>query len=117
MGKSYGLEKHGEEVVCRYLKKQKYSILETNFNCKMGEIDIIAKNKNEIIFIEVKTRKSYKYGLPAEAVTKQKIKHIYKTAEYYVYTRNLKNIDMRIDVIEVYVSNGKYYINHLKNVI
>lgn len=117
MGKSYGLGKLGEEVVCEYLKKQHYKILETNFNCKIGEIDIIAKHKNELVLVEVKTRTSKKYGLPSEAVTKKKLKHIYKTAEYYIYTRKIKNIDIRIDVIEVYFVEGKWYINHLKKVI
>jgi len=117
MGKSYGLGKEGEEIACRYLKNQQYKILETNFNSRIGEIDIIAKHKNEIVLIEVKTRTSKEYGLPAEAVTKRKIKHIYKTAEYYIYTRKIQNIDIRIDVIEVYFVEGKWYINHLKKVI
>lgn len=117
MGKSYRLGKQGEEIVCKYLEKQKYKILEKNFNCKIGEIDIIAKHKNEIVLIEVKTRTNREYGLPSEAVTKQKIKHIYKTAEYYIYTRKVQNEDIRIDVIEVYVIEEKWYINHLKKVI
>ena len=117
MSKSYGLGKEGEEIVCKYLKKERYKILEMNFNCKIGEIDIIAKQKNEIVIIEVKTRTNKEYGLPAEAVTKKKLKHIYKTAEYYIYSRKIKNIDIRIDVIEVYFIEGKWYINHLKKVI
>lgn len=117
MGKSYGLGKEGEEIVCKYLRSRKYKILETNFNCKIGEIDIIAKQKNEIVIIEVKTRTSKKYGLPAEAVTKRKLDHIFKTAEYYIYTRKIRDIDIRIDVIEVYLVNGKWYLNHLKKVI
>lgn len=117
MGKSYGLGKNGEEIVCKYLEKEKYKILEKNFNCRIGEIDIIAKQKNEIVLIEVKTRTNDKYGLPAEAVTKKKLKHIYKTTEYYLYIRKIKNIDIRIDVIEVYFIDGRWYINHLKKVI
>ena len=117
MGKSYGLGKEGEEIVCKYLKSKQYKILEMNFNCKIGEIDIIAIDKDCLCFIEVKTRTNDRYGLPAEAVTNRKLKHIYKTAEYYIYTRKIKNIDIRIDVIEVYFIKGKWYINHLKKVI
>lgn len=107
----------GEDEAEKYLKQKGYKILERNFSCKRGEIDIIALDKDEIVFVEIKARKSLKYGLPSEAVTKYKLKHIYKTAEYYLYTRNLLNENTRIDVIEVYIQNKKIIINHLKQVV
>lgn len=109
--------KFGEDEAATFLKEKGYKILERNFSCKRGEIDIIALDKNEIVFIEIKARVSLKYGLPSEAVTKYKIKHIYKTAEYYLYTRNLEKENCRIDVIEVYIKNKEVIINHLKQVI
>ena len=63
----------GEDIATEYLEKQGYIILERNFYCKQGEIDIIAKDKNEVVFVEVKSRSDVGYGLPSEAVTKQKI--------------------------------------------
>lgn len=117
MSRSYGLGKQGEKIVCKYLEKNKYIILDTNFNTRTGEIDIIAKDQNEIVFIEVKTRTNSKYGIPAEAVTQEKLKRIYKTAQYYIHKRNLYNISARIDVIEVLAKENKYYIKHLKNVV
>ena len=72
--------KFGEDEAATFLKKKGYKILERNFSCKRGEIDIIALDKNEIVFIEIKARISLKYGLPSEAVTRHKLKHIYKTA-------------------------------------
>lgn len=107
----------GEDEAEKYLKQKGYKILERNFSCKRGEIDIIALDKNEIVFIEIKARISLKYGLPSEAVTKYKLKHIYKTAEYYLYSRNLQNENTRIDVIEVYIQNRQVIINHLKQVV
>ncbi|MBO5413709.1 MAG: YraN family protein [Clostridia bacterium] len=107
----------GEDEAVKYLKQKGYKILERNFSCKRGEIDIIALDKDEIVFIEIKARISLKYGLPSEAVTKNKLKHIYKTAEYYLYTRNLLNENTRIDVIEVYIKNKQVIINHLKQVV
>lgn len=70
--------KWGENIVCQYLKSNNYHIIERNFLCRQGEIDIIAKDKakKELVFIEVKTRSSLKYGNPAEAVTKQKQRHM-----------------------------------------
>lgn len=109
--------KFGEDEAVKYLEQKGYKILDRNFSCKRGEIDIIALDKNEIVFIEIKARISLKYGLPSEAVTKNKLKHIYKTAEYYLYTRNLLNENTRIDVIEVYIKNNQVIINHLKQVV
>ena len=70
--------KYGEDMACDYLKHNEYYILERNFNCKQGEIDIVAyDNKiNEIVFIEVKTITNFNYGFPSEAVNKLKQKHI-----------------------------------------
>ena len=109
--------KFGEDEAVKYLEQKGYKISDRNFSCKRGEIDIIALDKNEIVFIEIKARISLKYGLPSEAVTKNKLKHIYKTAEYYLYTRNLLNENIRIDVIEVYIKNNQVIINHLKQVV
>lgn len=109
--------KFGEDEAIKYLEQKGYKISDRNFSCKRGEIDIIALDKNEIVFIEIKARISLKYGLPSEAVTKNKLKHIYKTAEYYLYTRNLLNENTRIDVIEVYIKNNQVIINHLKQVV
>lgn len=107
----------GEQIASEYLKKQNYKILERNFFCKQGEIDIIAKDKQEIVFIEVKTRTNTKFGYPSEAVDNKKLKHMYKTAQYFLYkTKSLNNL-IRFDVIEVLIQNGKISINQIKQVI
>ena len=85
-----------------------------NFNCIQGEIDIIAKDNNEIVFIEVKTRTSKKYGEAKEAVNKNKQKHILNAAKYYLYKNCLENAFVRIDVIEVYLEGNAKVIHHLK---
>jgi len=107
----------GEDIATIYLQQSGYTIIERNFECKIGEIDIIAKDKNEIVFIEVKTRASALYGLPKEAVDQTKKKHIYRSAEFYVYIKHLENKPIRIDVIEVYKKQGKFRVNHIKNAI
>ena len=83
-----------------------------------GEIDIIAydvKNK-ELVFFEVKTRTNFNYGFPVEAVNIQKQKHIINCVKYYIYSRNIQNTFIRIDVIEIVVNKGKYKLNHLQKV-
>ena len=107
----------GEEIACKYLQNKGYAIIKRNFYCKQGEIDIIAKYKNEMVFIEVKTRTSNSYGRPAEAVTSIKQLHMYKAARYFLYKKNLLNVAIRFDVIEVLLKDGRFRVNHIKQII
>lgn len=107
----------GEDIAVEYLRQIGYQIIEKNFECKQGEIDIIAIDKEELVFVEVKTRTGEIYGTPREAVDKIKKKHIYKSAEYYIYLKHLENRPIRIDVIEVYKRKEKYVLNHIKQAI
>lgn len=109
--------KYGEDVVCRYLINNNYKVIERNFRCKHGEIDIIAKDKNILVFIEVKTRSNLNYGTPAEAVDYKKINHIYKSANIYLKMQKLDNIMIRFDVIEVYIQNNMCKVVQLKQVV
>lgn len=108
--------KLGEDISCKYLKENNYRIICRNFTCRQGEIDIIAKdnNKKELVFIEVKTRSNFKYGKPCEAVNKEKKKHIYEAGKYYIYKNRIRNLAIRLDVIEIYIKNGTYQINHIE---
>ena len=111
--------KLGEDFACDYLKKENYIIIERNFSCYQGEIDIIAKDttKIELVFSEVKTRTSFKYGVPIDAVNKNKQNHLFKACKYYLYKHNLYHLFVRIDVIEVFIKYGIPYINHVKHVL
>ena len=112
--------KIGEDIATKYLIDQNYHIITKNFKCRQGEIDIIARDKieKEIVFVEVKTRTNKKYGSPSEAVDEHKQKHIYKSAEYYVYRHNLYNKAIRFDIIEINIDiiKKKIRINHIKKV-
>lgn len=107
--------KIGEEEVCRYLIKSDYEILQRNFLCKSGEIDIIAIDRDEYVFIEVKTRTSKGYGTPAESVDNNKQMHLINATRYFVYKNSLENKNIRFDVIEVYINKNIKLINHIKN--
>ena len=113
------LGKIGEELAAKYLAQNKYKIIQRNFRCKLGEIDIIAydlKNK-ELVFFEVKTRSNFKYWRPSEAVTKIKKKHIVKAAEYYYNYKSQRNKAIRFDVIEIVFYKGKGMLNHIEKAI
>ena len=111
------LGKIGEDLACMYLENINYTIVYRNFRCKQGEIDIIARDNNELVFIEVKTRTNKRYGKPVEAVTNVKQKHIKIATEYYLYKKHIKNEYIRLDVIEVYIDERHYKINHIKQIM
>lgn len=109
--------KIGEDKATEYLEKLGYKIIERNFVAKQGEIDIIAKDKQELVFIEVKTRTNTLYGKPVEAVNEPKQKHLINTAKYYLYSKHLENEFVRFDVIEIYLKNKSIKVNHIKQII
>ena len=101
-----------EDIASDYLQKAGYVILERNFRSKKGEIDIIAKEKNVIVFVEVKFRQSNSYGYSAEAVNYKKQMIIYRVAEAYLaYKKEFYGMPCRFDVIGF--DNNK--ISHIKN--
>lgn len=118
MYKKHEIGKSGEEFVAEYLINNNYKILDRNFYCREGEIDIIAvdKNKNEVVFIEVKTRSNCSYGRPIAAVNSVKQLHLQKCIKYYIYKNKLETCFVRVDVVEVYVLKNKMLINHIKQV-
>lgn len=107
---SRGTKKYGdlgEEYAVKLLQKKGYKIIDKNFRSKFGEIDIIAKEGDTLVFVEVKTRWSKKYGKPEEAVTPSKIVKIKKTADYYCLTHSTLPKRMRIDVVAIEVKEGR----------
>ena len=107
----------GEKLAARYLKEQGYKILKKNYKNKLGEIDIIAVDKNEIVFVEVKTRSASPYLSGQYAVDQHKQFHIMRTASYYLSVTKC-DLQPRFDIIEVEVerTTGQMKkINHIKN--
>lgn len=95
--------KIGEGIARCYLLESGYSILETNYSTRYGEIDIIAKDRQTVAFIEVKTRRKVNFGYPREAVNWHKQLKIKSMAEYYILSKKLQDTPMRFDVIEVFL--------------
>ena len=110
----------GENLVVNYLQNNGYTILAKNFRySRFAEIDIIAEINDTIIFIEVKTRRNKKFGMPAEAVTIQKQQKIFIAATKFIQDNKLFDKPCRFDVVEVFASNKDqiigYKINHIQN--
>ena len=97
----------GEELAFHYLRKSGYKVLLRNYESPMGEIDLIAKEKGSLVFVEVKTRSNDAMGDPAEAVTRFKRHQIVKSAQYYVKRYGIHEIPCRFDVVCVQMTPDK----------
>lgn len=106
----------GEEIAVDYLKSLGFEIIKQNFHFgNTGEIDIICKDGNTLVFVEVKFRKSKTYGSAIEGVTKGKMRSIRKVAEGYLYVNKIKDIECRFDFIGIDIIDDKPKIIYLKN--
>ena len=103
----------GESLATDFLQKKNYIILDRNYRSLGTEIDIIAKDGEELVFVEVKTRRNHKFGEAYEAVTEFKMRNIIQTVNVYIYKHELYNTQVRFDVIEVYINEKR--INHIEN--
>lgn len=122
---------YGEDIAEKYLKKRGYSILSRNFKARGGEIDIIGYRFGCLVYFEVKTRSNLSYGMPRDAVDGAKIANIRTAARAFLdtygnfgkipvfypfgITKQKRIRKQRIDVIEIFLNNNSYKINHIKN--
>lgn len=107
--------KFGEDLACSYLKKLGYKIVERNFRIRGGEIDIVALDGDTLVYVEVKTRSSHKFGLPEESVGYYKLKFLERASKFYrASRRNLPDLE-RIDVLSVDLSEKDPVFKLIKN--
>ena len=104
-----------ESIAVRHLKKNGYKILEQNYRNQLGEIDVIAKDKDTLVFVEVKARRSGGYGSPKWAVTPKKQRQISKVALYYLKAVKQKNVKARFDVVAISSTDDNPRIELIKN--
>ncbi|MDR1245736.1 MAG: YraN family protein [Clostridiales Family XIII bacterium] len=110
----------GERRAVKYLETKGFTVLESNFRCRVGEIDIVAREGDDLVFAEVKTRADLLYGLPCEAVDERKQRQISRVAEVYLATRAgragyTEDMRPRFDVIEILILGGRAYIRHIRD--
>jgi len=109
------LGKKGEDLAIRFLKKKGYRTIERNYACKMGEIDIIAKEKDTLVFIEVKTRTSVTFGPPQLAVNPKKQLQMSKAALHFLKEKNLEDAKARFDVVAILLGPKGQEIELIQN--
>ena len=108
----------GEDAACRYLRRRGYKILDRNYACRLGEVDIVARKGRFVVFVEVKLRKNADFGAAAEYVTAAKQRRVILTAERWLQLHPVE-LQPRFDVVEVYAPAGldtkKPEIHHLED--
>jgi len=107
--------KEGEKIAAAYLKKNGYEIIEINFRCPIGEIDIVAKEENDLVFVEVKTRKSIELGYPEQAVGMRKQKKMSQLALWYMQKRKIADTNARFDVVAITLMPEKNEVKLIQN--
>ena len=107
-----------ERMAEDFLKKKGYHIIKRNYSSRIGEIDLIMKDrKGYYVFIEVKKRSGIDFGRPVEYISKYKMKKIIKTAEQFIVSKKLNGNDFRFDAVEIIEwDDGRIEINHIENI-
>ena len=107
---------YGEDLACKFLEERGFKIVERNYFYGHGEIDIITKDGDELVFVEVKYRTNDEYGPPELSISKGKQKLVRRTAEAYLFENGIKDQKCRIDLIAIlHLKDEKPKINHIIN--
>ena len=109
--------RQGEEMAASYLREKGYQIIERNWRCSGGELDLVAVAGNVLVFVEVRTRRGSRFGLAEESITPAKQSRLIELAETYLQEKSLSAQAWRIDVIAVQVGPGLPHINHIENAV
>ena len=111
------LGEEGEKIALNFLEKQNYKIVEKNFRSgNFGEIDLIAYDRNQLVFIEVKTKSTHQFGLPEEEFNFHKKRKLLKAINGYFWQKKIKNDNWRIDLVAIDFSEIKPKIYHYQAV-
>lgn len=105
-GARQGLGRRGEQLAAERLAALGYEIVERNFRCPAGEIDLVARWQDTWVFVEVRTRRGTRYGTPEESLTPRKRAHMIASAQHYLQARGLEDVPWRIDAVAVALSTG-----------
>jgi putative endonuclease len=109
------LGKEGERIAEQYLKKKGYKLIERNYRCHGGELDLIVLDRRVVVFVEVKTRTGQGFGSPFEAVEYHKQKRMIRAAQFFLNEKNLHQRDARFDVVGVSWSGREPVVEHIEN--
>ncbi|HTN70823.1 MAG TPA: YraN family protein [Methylomirabilota bacterium] len=107
--------KEGERLAERYLQQKGYKIVERNYRCRGGEVDLIVLDRKIIVFVEVKTRSDHRFGSPLEAVETRKQQKMIRAAQFFLHEKKLHSRDARFDVVGISWRGQKPAVEHIEN--
>ncbi len=110
----------GEQAARDYLEKQGYSIIETNYRCRLGEIDIIARDEDMVVIVEVRAKTGLNFGRPEESINQEKARKLHRLALQYIQSNYHREISSRIDLVAVMIEKSSGLvkdIKHIKNIL
>ena len=114
-GQKQILGKEGERIAEIYLRKKGYRVVERNYRCPVGELDLILLDRRVVVFVEVKTRSDDRFGAPLESVGPRKQQKMIKTALFFLSRHRLHNRDARFDVVGISYQGGEPMVEHVEN--
>jgi putative endonuclease len=109
------LGKEGEKAAEQYLRKKGYRVVERNYRCSVGEVDLIVLDRRVVVFVEVKTRTDNRFGTPLEAVELRKQRKIIQAAQFFLNQKRLYEREARFDVVGISWPDGEPVIEHIVN--
>jgi putative endonuclease len=107
----------GEDIAAAYLQQQGHLLLERNFRTRYGEVDLVTRHGDAIVFVEVRTRRTATYGTPEESVTARKGQRLVLAAQQYLQDNSMEQAHWRIDLVSVRMQGGQPKVTHLHNVV
>lgn len=109
------LGKEGERIAEQYLKRKGYKLVERNYRCAAGEVDLIVLDRRVIVFVEVKTRTGHGFGTPLEAVQPRKQRKMMRAAQFFLSQKKLHQRDARFDVVGISWPGQEPLVEHIEN--
>ena len=110
------LGRYGEDQAASYLQDRGYEIIDRNWRSPVGEIDLVARDKDRLVFIEVKTRNGSGFGHPFEAITAKKVARMRRMVAEWCLAKQISGLKVRLDAVAVLITGGRVHIEHLKEV-
>ena len=109
----------GEGVARRFLEREGYRVLDTQYRCRWGEVDIVATEGGELVFVEVRTRRGTRFGTPQESIAPSKASRLESTAQHYMAKNGLTHSNWRIDLVSILLDSGGLVqeVSHLKHAV
>lgn len=106
-------------MAVRFLQEKGYVLVATNYRCRWGEVDIVAQERDELVFVEVRTRRGVEFGTPEESITAAKARRLVATAQEFLQEHGLNHASWRIDLIAIRLDGDRHVqdISHLRHAV